>query len=85
MTKWKWAWLGIFATAATVETLAILNHSKDDTLSENVRDVFHTGTPRGRMLWITAFGAFAAWFVVHIDTPNRVLTKGTTPRATLSP
>lgn len=55
---------------AVGEGAALLSRTKGDTLSEEMRALFRTGTRAGRVVWIVAFGVFAAWFAIHIATPS---------------
>lgn len=62
-TKLWYLWLGIFAV---VEGVALVRKDRGDTLSEHTRKWFRTDTKRGKFLWLSAWGAFATWFAVHI-------------------
>jgi len=43
-----------------------------DTISGLTADVFHTSTPVGRAIFVTAWVVFAAWFAFHIWFWGRV-------------
>jgi hypothetical protein len=64
MTWWPWvvwaAWFVVF------ETLGIVSKRKGDTLSENLRGLFHTATKAGRWVWIITLGVLFMWLGVHI-------------------
>jgi len=63
--KWLWlAWAGAFFA---IEMPAVLNKAKDDSLSEQLRDIFHTKTKTGRTVWGVVFGIFAGLFAPHIS------------------
>jgi len=49
-----------------LETAALTNKQKDDTLSERLRDWFHTNTKVGRIVWLVVWIIFAGWFAIHI-------------------
>lgn len=66
MNTFQWLWIIWVAMFAGVETLAIVNKKKQDTLSENLRAVFHTSTKWGRYLWIIFIGLLFTWLAVHI-------------------
>ena len=66
MDVWTILWLAWGALFGVIETAAIRNDSKGDTLSEHFRRWFRTDTHHGRTGWIITSGVFFAWFVVHI-------------------
>ena len=61
-----WLWLAWVAAFFALEIPAVLNARKGDTLSEQFRLWFHTGTTTGRIVWLVTFAAFALWFGPHI-------------------
>ena len=65
MSLFTWLWIGWGLLFAVVETVAIVNKRKGDTLSENLRALFHTSTKTGRYVWIAFGGLLFAWLMVH--------------------
>ena len=68
MTVYTVLWLAWIVAFAVVEGFALRNDRKDDTLSEHLRLWFRTDTRPGRTVFLCVFGAFVAWFGVHIIT-----------------
>ena len=69
MSAWTWAWVFWIAMFFVIETPAILNKSKDDTLSEHVRKWFSTMDKQ--KWWIArraVLGLFLLWLAVHFFT-----------------
>jgi hypothetical protein len=68
MNSWLiWsAWTSAFAL---YETWALINRKDEDTLSENVRRLFHVRTSKlGRAAFTLAWTGFSGWFLLHILT-----------------
>ena len=72
MSIWTWLWVAWGAMFAVIEGVAILNDSRDDTLSEHLRKWFTTKEKRGRSVWLVVSGAFFAWFIVHIAVAGSI-------------
>lgn len=68
MTVWAILWIGWIIAFAIVETVAVANDKKNDTLSEHLRLWFRVDTRIGRTIFLCLFAAFAVWFGVHILT-----------------
>jgi len=67
MKLFRYLWIAWAAAFGLIEGIALLNKKKDDTLSENLRDLFHTKTKTGRTVWGVVFGIFSGLFVLHIS------------------
>ena len=63
----RYLWLAWAVLFGVIEGTALFNKTKDDTLSENLRDLFHTNTRTGRTVWGVVFGIFAGLFALHIS------------------
>lgn len=63
---WTILWILWIVAFIVIELAAILNDTKDDTLSEHFRKWFRTETKPGRTVWLIVSGIFVAWFLVHI-------------------
>lgn len=61
-----YAWIGWAAAFFGIEIPAVFNKGTDDTLSEKLRDLFHTRTKIGRTVWAIIWGLFAGMFALHI-------------------
>jgi hypothetical protein len=65
-----WVWLALMGAAgvvfAALEIPAVMDKKPGGTLSETLRKVLRTHTQRGKVVWVTCWGVFAAWFLVHI-------------------
>lgn len=72
MTVWTWLWIGWAFAFAGIEGAAILNDTKDDTLSEHFRRWFRTDAKLGRTVWLIVSGCFLAWFVTHIAVAGSI-------------
>lgn len=59
-----WGWRGWVAAFLLLETLAILDEKSGDTLTEQIRPLFHTHP----LTWFLAAG-FAGWLVMHFLFP----------------
>ena len=66
MNVFSWLWIGWLLLFGVVETIALRNRRKGDTLSENLRALFHTNTVAGRFVWIAFLSLLFGWLVVHI-------------------
>lgn len=66
---WAW-WLAFFALSfAILETIALIDRSTEDTLSENTRRWLGTNkSPKtwGAVGFIVALVGFVVWFIPHI-------------------
>jgi len=58
------------ALLGVVELIGVFGDT--DTISGLTADVFHTSTPVGRAIFVTAWVVFAAWFAFHIWFWGRV-------------
>ena len=58
------------ALLGVVELIGVFGDT--DTISGLTADVFHTSTPVGRAIFVTAWVVFAAWFTFHIWFWGRV-------------
>lgn len=68
MSTWTWLWIGWIAAFVVIEAAAVFNDKKEDTLSEHLRRWFSVNTRPGRTVFLIMFGAFVAWFGLHILT-----------------
>ncbi|MGX1268078.1 hypothetical protein [Streptomyces phaeoluteigriseus] len=60
------AWALFFAV---YETIALINRTEDDTLSENTRKLFRIRSSKaGRAMFTVILGGGAAWYLLHILT-----------------
>ena len=62
-------WATLFGAGVAYEVHE-LRGASGGTLSEVVRDVARVDTPAGRVVFLVGWGAFAAWFAVHIVGPR---------------
>lgn len=66
---WGW-WLAFFALSfAILETIALIDRSTEDTLSENTRRWLGTNKTwktGGALAFIVALVGFVIWFIPHI-------------------
>ena len=76
MSVFSWLWVGWAVFFVVVETVAIVNKTRGDTLSENLRALFHTSTVIGRWVWVISLGVLAAWLLVHIVAPGVLAIAG---------
>ena len=56
--------IGALVLLAIVELIGVFGDT--DTISGLTADVFHTSTPVGRAIFVTAWVVFAGWFGFHI-------------------
>ena len=63
---WTLLWMAWIAMFGLIETVALANDSKGDTLSEHFRRWFRVDTHYGRTAWLVVSGVFFAWFTAHI-------------------
>lgn len=59
-------WAALTAAFAVTETVALVRHQWDGTLSENIRKLFHTHSKIGRASFMLVWSAFSVWFFGHI-------------------
>ncbi|WP_435059850.1 hypothetical protein [Streptomyces sp. bgisy060] len=68
---WPAIWITWTCLFAIAETIALINRTEGDTLSENVRGLFRTHRSKaGRALFAVAWGGFSVWFAIHILTES---------------
>ncbi|MCX4799585.1 hypothetical protein OG497_37660 [Streptomyces sp. NBC_01242] len=60
------AWGAILGAAFGYEMYGVFNKADGDTLSERVRDWFHTSTRPGKAVFVLAWLGLTAWFIPHI-------------------
>jgi len=65
-----WLWVAWALAFGVIEGEALINRVSDDTLSEKLRDLFHTRTKAGRSVWAIVFGIFTGLFALHIAGSN---------------
>jgi hypothetical protein len=66
MKSWL-VWSAWTSGFALYETWALINRKDDDTLSENVRRLFHVRTSKlGRAAFTIGWTGFSGWFLLHI-------------------
>lgn len=59
-------WGGILGAGFAYEAYTLFNKRHGDTLSERTRTWFRTRTKPGKIVFMFAWSAFAAWFLIHI-------------------
>lgn len=68
---WTILWLIPPFLFCVLEAKGIYNErvhgATDETLSEKMRDLFHTKTKTGRTVWAVVWGLFAMLFALHIS------------------
>lgn len=59
-------WGAILGTAFVYEMYGVFNKTDGDTLSERVREWFHTKSTPGKVVFTVAWLGLTAWFIPHI-------------------
>jgi hypothetical protein len=75
VSTWSWLWIAWLAIFVAVESTALANKSKDDTLSEHIWKWFAIGRPGNRpkmtkLVRLRRLGLLAllAWLAAHFMT-----------------
>lgn len=59
-------WGSLGAAGLTYEAYGLFGGVEGDTLSERLREWFHTDHPLGKVAFVGAYAGFSAWFLPHI-------------------
>jgi hypothetical protein len=59
-------WGGLIAVGVAFEAYTLRNKRGGDTLSETTRRAFRVHTKTGKIVFATAWGGFAVWYLGHI-------------------
>lgn len=67
---WSIAWLSLPVTFGILEGRAMITDEPQDTLTYNIRRLFHTNTRTGRTAWVIAWGFISAMVAAHITSSS---------------